>query len=146
MQETPVQFLGWEDSLEKGIHSSILAWRDCIVHGVTKGRTWLSDFDFDFWFSNTETYWEINSNSISTFWVFPICCCGSVAKSCPILFSAVDCILPGSSVHRILQARILKWVTMPSSRGSSQCRDQTHVSCIAGGFFTTREAPSTYLD
>ena len=36
----------------------------------------------------------------------------------------------------ILQARILEWVTMPSSRGSSQPRDPTHVSCIAGGFFT----------
>ena len=36
----------------------------------------------------------------------------------------------------ILQARILKWVAMPSSRGSSQPRDQTQVSCIADGFFT----------
>ena len=43
----------------------------------------------------------------------------------------------------ILQARILEWVAMPSSRGSSQARDRTQVSCIAGGFFTvcdTREA------
>ena len=43
----------------------------------------------------------------------------------------------------ILQARILEWVAMPYSRGSSQPRDQTHVSCIAGRFFTiwaTREA------
>ena len=37
----------------------------------------------------------------------------------------------------ILQARILEWVAMPSSRGSSQPRDQTHISCIAGRFFTT---------
>ena len=44
---------------------------------------------------------------------------------------------PGSSIHEILQARILEWVTMPSSRGSSQPRDQTQVSCIAGRFFTT---------
>ena len=36
----------------------------------------------------------------------------------------------------ILQARILEWVVMPSSRGSSQLRDQTQVSCIADGFFT----------
>ena len=43
---------------------------------------------------------------------------------------------PGSSVHGILQARILEWVAMPSSRGSSQPRDQTQVSRIAGGFFT----------
>ena len=49
----------------------------------------------------------------------------------------MDCSPPGSSVHGILQARILEWVDMPSSRGSSQPRDQTQVSPIAGGFFTT---------
>ena len=40
--------------------------------------------------------------------------------------------LPGFSVHRILQARILEWIAIPFSRGSSQTRDQTLVSCIAG--------------
>jgi len=46
---------------------------------------------------------------------------------------------PGSSVHRILQASILEWVAMPSFRGSSQPRDQTHISYVSyiGGFFTT---------
>ena len=51
----------------------------------------------------------------------------------------MDCSPPGSSVHGILPARILGWVAMPSSRGSSCSRDQTHVSCvscIAGRFFT----------
>ena len=48
----------------------------------------------------------------------------------------MDCSPPGSSVHGILQARILEWVAMPSSMGSSQPRDQTQVSLIAGGFFT----------
>ena len=43
---------------------------------------------------------------------------------------------PGSSVHGILQARILEWVTIPFSKGSSQPRDQTLISCIAGRFFT----------
>ena len=50
------------------------------------------------------------------------------------------------TIHRILQARILEWVVVSFSRGSSQTRDQTQVSHIAGGFFTrwaTREAPST---
>ena len=42
-----------------------------------------------------------------------------------------------ASVHGILQARILEWVAMPSSRGSSQPRNETQVSCIAGRFFTT---------
>ena len=45
-----------------------------------------------------------------------------VVQSCPTLCDPMDCRLPGSSVHRILQARILEWVVMPSSRGSSQSR------------------------
>ena len=51
--------------------------------------------------------------------------------------------LPGSSVHGILQARILEWVAIPFSRGSFQCRDITQVFCTAGRFFTvlaTRKA------
>ena len=55
----------------------------------------------------------------------------------------MDCSPPGSSVHEILQARILVWVAMPSSRGSSQPRDRTQVSRIAVRFFTvwaTRDA------
>ena len=43
---------------------------------------------------------------------------------------------PGSSVHGILQARILEWVAVPFSRGSSRPRDQTQLSCIAGRLFT----------
>ena len=57
--------------------------------------------------------------------------------------SGTVCGPPGSSVHGILQARILEWVAMPSSRWSSQPRDQTQVSCIVGGFFAiggTRKA------
>ena len=60
-------------------------------------------------------------------------------QSCLTLCDPVDCSPPGSSVHGILQAIILEWVAMPSSRGSSCPRDQTHVSrvsCIAGRFFT----------
>ena len=52
------------------------------------------------------------------------------------------CSPPGSFVHGLVQARVLEWVVVPFSRGSSQPRDQTQVSCIAGGFLTfwaTRE-------
>ena len=65
-----------------------------------------------------------------------------VARSCPTLCDPMDCSLPGSSVHGILQARMLEWVAMPSSSESSQLRDWTQVSHIAGRFFTiwaTRE-------
>ena len=54
--------------------------------------------------------------------------------------ACTDCSPPGSSVQGILQARILEWIVMPSSRGSSPPRDQTHVSyvsCIGRGVFTT---------
>ena len=65
----------------------------------------------------------------------------SLTKSCLTLW--LHCSLPGSSVPGILQARILEWVAISFSRGSSWPRDQTGISCIAGRFFTvwaTREA------
>ena len=62
-------------------------------------------------------------------------------QSCPTLCDPVDYSLPGFSVHGTLQARIVEWVAMPSSRGSSQPRDQTQVSYISyidrWVFFTT---------
>ena len=51
-------------------------------------------------------------------------------------FNPIDCSPPGSSVHGILQARILEWVAIPISSGSSQPRDRTWVSYTAGRFFT----------
>ena len=59
----------------------------------------------------------------------------SVAQSCLTLCKPVNCSLPGSTVHRILQARILECVTIFFSRRSSWPRDQSWVSCIAGRFF-----------
>ena len=61
---------------------------------------------------------------------------GEVAQSYPTLCNPVDCSLPGSSVHGILQARILEWVAISFSRGSSRPRDRTQVSRIAGRRFT----------
>ena len=58
--------------------------------------------------------------------------CAKSLQSCPTLSDPMDCIPPGSSVHEILQVGILEWVAMPSSRGSSQPRDRTQVSSIAG--------------
>ena len=59
-----------------------------------------------------------------------------VAQSCLTLCDPMDCSLPGFSVHGILQAGILEWTAIPFSRGTSQPRDQTLVSCLAGRFFT----------
>ena len=66
-----------------------------------------------------------------------------VAQSCPTLCNPMDCSLPSSSAHGILQAKILEWVSISFSRGSSQLRDRTWVCCMAGRFFTiwaTKEA------
>ena len=64
--------------------------------------------------------------------------CMRVAQSCPTLCDVMDCSLPGSSVHGILQARVLESVAISFSRGSSQLRNQTWVSCTAERFFTVK--------
>ena len=72
---------------------------------------------------------------------------GLVAQSCPTFCDPMDCSPPGSFVHGILQAKILEWVAIVFSRGSSQPRDQTWVSCIADRFFAlwaTREFTIIY--
>ena len=71
-----------------------------------------------------------------------------VAQSCLTLCDPRDCSPPGSSVHGIFQARVLEWVAISFSRGSSQLRDWTLVSCIAGRHFTiwaTREVLKFHL-
>ena len=72
-----------------------------------------------------------------------------VSQSCPTLCGPVDCSLPGSSGHGILQARGLEWVAISFSRGSSQPRDWTRVSHIGGRCFNlwaTREARKELYD
>ena len=59
-----------------------------------------------------------------------------VAQLCLSLCNPIYCGPPGSSVHGILQARILEWVAILFSRGYSWPRDRIHISCIVGGFFT----------
>ena len=134
MRSNPqVWSMEWGDLLENGMatHSSILAWRipmdkwawRATVHRAMKTQTWLE------WLS-TQAHTSM-------------CVC-LVAQSCLTLWDPVDYSPPGSSIHGDSPSRILDWVAMSSSRESSQPRDWTQVSCIAGGFFTdwtTRKAP-----
>ena len=72
----------------------------------------------------------------------------SVTLPCPTLFDPMDCSPLGSSVHGISQARILEWVAISFSRGSSWPRDQTHISCTGRWIlyhWATREAPMRKL-
>ena len=64
-----------------------------------------------------------------------LCVCAQLLSSV-WLCHPMDCSPPGSSVHGFSQARILKWVAIPFSRGSPRLRNQTCISCFAGGFFT----------
>ena len=75
--------------------------------------------------------WHRTVIGYQTFYRVCGCCC-SATKSCVTVCNPTD-----YKVRGILQARILEWVAFPFSRGSSQPRDQTQVSCIAGGFFTS---------
>ena len=83
--------------------------------------------------------------------ILKIICVNMCAKSpqlCSTLWNPMDCSPSGSSVHGILQARILEWVVRPSSRESSWPRDGTSISCvicIAGGCFTTEQLGKPYV-
>ena len=77
------------------------------------------------------------------------CACMLCCFGCAQLFDLMDRSLPGFSVHGILQAWILEWVPMLSSRGSSRPRDRTRISfisCIAGGFFINEPAGKPCYD
>ena len=147
MWETRVQSLDWEEPLEKGkdysLHYSGLEnSMNSIVQGVTRSWTQLSDFHFHFICINPTTTVFCLSCSLSLEFPFHswtcyfgmmLLCYAKLLKSCLTLCDPINSSLPGSSVTGILQTRILEWVAMPSSRGSSQPRDRiciTYVSCI----------------
>ena len=116
---------------------SMVSWASCF-----SGSVGIKSF-FHFYISvSYHTWLKWISDTLKT---------PAAAKSlqlCLTLCDTMDCILPVPSVHGILQGRILEWVAMPSSRGSSRPRGQTCVSwnsCVASGFFTAepfREAQS----
>ena len=72
-------------------------------------------------------------------YVFPgsvlLCVTAFVAQSCLTLCDPTDCSPSGFSVHRILQAKIVEWIAISFSRGTSQPKDQTLVSCLSSRFF-----------
>ena len=87
---------------------------------------------FENWFSCRFNQVDTKSRSLESE--------SEVVQSCTILCDSMDCSLPGSSVHRTFQARVLEWVAVSSSRGPSQPRAQTRFPVspvLAGGFLTT---------
>ena len=121
-------------------------------------RTWLSLFSHLSYHSVWSTlkehlvnlYWSCSKKLIQksyVIWtgsqranlmVLRLCVPIKLLQWCPTLCDPRDCGPPGFSVHAILQARVLEWGAMPSSKGSSQSMDGTHVSmsaALVGGFF-----------
>ena len=109
-----------------------------------------------FWYLKPELFNRYRVSGVYDEKVLEICCTtmliyltlltkwSEVAQSCPTLCNPMDCSLPGSSIHRIFQARVLEWVAISFSRGSSWPRDRTWVSRIVGRCFTiwaTRGSP-----
>ena len=99
-------------------------------------------------------HWNLNflnsENFVRPYWytMYQLCAVLICSVSCQTLCDLKDCSPLGSSVHGILQARILEWDAMLSSRGSSWPRNQTGVSCIAGEFFTSwdiKETQTNYM-
>ena len=156
-----ISCMGTCSTLEEGVasHSSILAWRTPWTEepgglqsmGVAKSQTLLKRLRMH-WLKWLSTHTSSNLflfllNLLLKYLFLFLCIylvfyCVLVPQSCLTLCEPMDCSLPGSSVHGICQARILEWVAISFSRGSSRPRDQTWVFCIAGRFFTiwaTRE-------
>ena len=149
--DTWVWSLGWEDPLEKemAIHSRAIAWkipwteepgRLQSMGSQRVGHDWATPL-FTF---TIHSKWKIimllsTSRNLDRAQDV-VCWCCLVVKSCLTLCDPIDCSPPGSSVHGILQARILECVAIPFSRQSFWPRDWTHrlnlPSAPAGRFFT----------
>ena len=127
-----------------------LGQRHCVGVRCKVACVWMNPFGGVFWggVKKWSSKWRsfptvLWNTSRAAIWLFPgrqyyhywRMCVFVVAQSCLTLCDPVNCSLPGSSVHGILQARIQEWVAIPFSRGSSQPRDQTQLSLIAGRFF-----------
>ena len=117
----PLQYSCLENPMDRG------AWW-ATVHRVAKSWQWLKQLSRH---ARGSSKWKLTVVAV---------------QLCPTLCNPMDYSPPGSSVHGILQTRIVGWVAMPSSRGPSQPRDQTQVSRFAGRFFTTEPPGKTNWD
>ena len=132
MQETWVQSLGGEDPLEEEMetHSSILARKiPCTKEpdrlqsmGLQKSWTQLNDWAPRMPYNSYHSVKAVLELTRHISLVISTSKWSEVLLSCPTLSDPVDCSLPGFSIHRILQVRILEWVAISFSRGSSRPR------------------------
>ena len=103
--------------------------------------TMRSLIQIDVWIAHSSgslTYWAHSNPHPTEYLLSKFFCGSSIAQLCPTICDPVDYSHLEPSLSGIFQERILQWVDIFSSRGSSRPRDGSYVSCIAGRFFTTR--------
>ena len=141
-------------ALGSGMWSSAQGWERGLCYGQRETVFALFFLPLSLWLPFAEEYLGVVIYSCGEKVSYPVSLSHSLsvllhvllAQSCPPLCDLVDCSLPGSSVHGILPVKMLEWVAISFSRGSSQPRDWTPVACIGSRFFAvwaTRE-PSAW--
>ena len=100
---------------------------DPLVENISWRRKWQNTSVFFFFFF-TPVFLPGKSHGQRSLDGYSPCVLAKLLQSCPTPWKSMDRGLPDSSVHGILLVRILEWVAMPSSRGSSQPRDRTYIS------------------
>ena len=140
MWETWVQSLGWEDSPGEGKgyplqYSSLENSMDCIVHGVAKSQTWLSDFHFHF-FTFRYHYWSWTIIFLS------IHCC-SVDKPCLTLCSLMDSSTPGPPSMRFSRQEYWSGLPFLSPGDLPDPGIKPTFPALADGFFNTEPSGKT---
>ena len=133
---TVIQVRDEELALAGGHHGVFLgvdlpSWLWALLTDVPCDLTWPPYSGPQFPHRINESWWSLRGFLFSSCFLYSCACVGAQLLSYVQLCNPVDCSPPGSSVHGVLQERILEWVAISSSRGSSQSRDQTLVSCLS---------------
>ena len=118
--------------LDFSLHRDLILKNDDIAGEI---HLLLQDSAFFFFSISRETTSLYFQRNTILHWLVPFII---GAESCLTLCNPIDCRPPGSSVHGISQARILEWVAISFSRGSSWSRDRTHVACVSCTSFVGR--------
>ena len=121
---TPFQYSCLQNPKDRGVWQATVHWVARVGHDLSVMKN-----------TNTNQIDILLLDNLIIWYKFKVKSESEVAQSCPTLCDPMDCSLPGSYLHGILQARVLEWGAISFSRGSSRPRDRTRVSHIPGRRF-----------